>query len=148
MNADTLPQKLFLCHASPDKYFVRQVRNDLASAGHPTWMDEFEIQVGDSIVDKIDMATENADGLVLFLSTAANASSWVKKEWQSVLMRYLSSGSPKLYPVKIEDCDVPSIISDIRYADFSESYSDGLEALLKSLAIAGRDAEQSKGVEA
>jgi len=110
-------------------------------------MDEFEIQVGDSIVDKISLATENADSLILFLSTAANESAWVRKEWQSVLMRYLRSGSPKIYPVKIEACDIPSIIADIRYADFSESYTDGLENLLKSLSAAVNSANESKGVE-
>jgi len=143
---DTHPQKLFLCHASQDKYFVRQVRNDLADAGHSTWMDEFEIQVGDSIVDKINSATESTDGILLFISNASNASAWAKKEWQSALAKYLRLGRPKIYPIRIEDCEVPSIIADIRYADFADSYKDGLESLLVSLRIAGNDAAKERGV--
>ena len=131
-------KNLFLCHASGDKYFVRQVRNDLARAGHSVWMDEFEIKVGDSIVDKIDAATETAEGLILFMSNLSVNSSWVKKEWHSVLMRYLSGGTPRIYPVRIEECQVPSIIADIRYADFSKSYNDGLDNLLESIGYSDR----------
>lgn len=130
---------LFLCHASDDKPFVRQVMNDLSQAGHSVWMDEFEISVGDSIVDKINSATENAQGLVLFISNASNNSAWVKKEWQSVLMRYLSEGSPKIFPAKIEECHIPPIITDIKYADFSESYNDGLDSLLLSIGQLSED---------
>ena len=131
-------RKLFLCHASDDKYFVRQVRIDLAAAGHSVWMDEFEIKVGDSIVEKISTATETAEGLILFVSNASNNSPWVKKEWQSVLMRYLNGGTPKIYPVRIEECQVPAIIADVRYADFSESYNDGLENLLEAIGQSDR----------
>ena len=34
-------RKVFLCHSSGDKPFVRHVRNDLAAAGHSVWIDEF-----------------------------------------------------------------------------------------------------------
>jgi TIR domain len=125
---------LFLCHSSQDKPFVRQVRNDLANAGHNTWIDEFEIKVGDSIVEKINSATEIADGLIFFLSEASMNSSWVKREWQSTLYRYLSGSKTKVYPALIEECDIPPILSDIKFADFRRSYRDGLAELLKAVA--------------
>ena len=128
-------KKLFLFHASDDKYFVRQVRNDLARAGHSVWMDEFEIKVGDSIVQKINSATETVEGLVLFMSRASSNSNWVKREWQSVLMAFMNKGSPQIYPVLIEECEIPAIISDIRYANFSESYNEGLESLLQAIGM-------------
>jgi hypothetical protein len=126
-------RRVFLCHASSDKPFVRQVRNDLANAGHSVWIDEFEIKVGDSIVTKIDEATEKADALVLFISEAAMSSDWVKREWSSSLSRMLSGSSIKVLPVVIEDCSRPALLSDIKYADFRESYNSGLNELLQAL---------------
>ena len=126
-------RRVFLCHASSDKPFVRQVRNDLANAGHSVWIDEFEIKVGDSIVTKIDEATEKADALVLFISEAAMSSDWVKREWSSSLSRMLSGSSIRVLPVVIEDCSRPALLSDIKYADFRESYNSGLNELLQAL---------------
>jgi len=127
-------KKVFLCHASVDKPFVRQVMNDLAGAGHSAWIDEFEIKVGDSIVDKINDATASADAFALFLSKASTSSSWVKREWQSTLKRFIEQNNLRLLPVLIEDCKIPSLIGDLRYADFRESYRDGLTSLLRALA--------------
>lgn len=127
------PRKLFLCHASADKPFVRQVRNDLANAGHSIWMDEFEIAVGDSIVQKINQATATADALILFVSQASAASDWVAREWNSALARMLSGASVRVLPAMIEECEVPAILADIKYADFRESYSRGLADLLSAL---------------
>jgi hypothetical protein len=127
-------KNVFLCHASADKPFVRQVCNDLAEAGHKVWMDEFEIAVGDSIVEKINEATNNADALVLFVSASAVSSDWVKREWQSALARQLSGTPIRILPAVIEECQHPSLLSDIKYADFRSSYQAGLEGLLDALA--------------
>ena len=128
------PRKVFLCHASVDKPFVRQVMTDLALAGHEAWIDEFEIKVGDSIVDKISQATASADAFALFLSKASTSSSWVKREWQSTLSRYIAGHNLRLLPVLIEDCEIPSLIGDLRYADFRASYRDGIASLIEALA--------------
>ncbi len=128
------PHTLFLCHASADKPAVRRVHADLAAAGQSAWMDEFEIKVGDSIVGKIDEATTNADALVLFLSKSAISSEWVRREWRSSLARSLSGASIQVLPVLLEECGLPSIIADIKYADFSKSYHSGLRELLQAVS--------------
>lgn len=127
-------KNVFLCHSSADKAFVRRVCSDLIQAGHRVWMDEFEISVGDSIVEKISDATEKADALVLFVSASAVSSDWVRREWQSTLSRQLSGKSVKILPAVIEDCQHPSLLSDIKYADFRTSYHSGLNDLLGTLS--------------
>jgi TIR domain len=84
-------KNVFLCHSSTDKPFVRQVFLDLIKLGHRVWIDEYEINVGDSIVEKINAATEDAGALVLFISSTSCDSQWVKREWSSALMRQLVS---------------------------------------------------------
>lgn len=131
-------RNVFLCHASADKPFVRCVMNDLARAGHTVWLDEFEINVGDSIVQKISGASAEADALVLFASKSAMASEWVSREWSSALARMLGGDKTRVLPALIEDCSLPAILVDIKYADFRTSYADGLSDLLKSLGGAVR----------
>ena len=44
---------VFLSHNSADKPFVRKLALDLEKAGVRCWLDEAEIKVGDSLLDKI-----------------------------------------------------------------------------------------------
>lgn len=127
------PRNVFLCHASADKPFVRQVWSDLANLGHKPWLDEYEIKVGDSIVQKINEGTKEAGALVLFLSKASAESAWVQREWSSALARQLSARNIRILPAMIEDCEIPSIIADVKYADFRDSYNDGLAGLMSGL---------------
>jgi hypothetical protein len=127
------PRNVFLCHASADKPFIRQVWSDLANLGHKPWLDEYEIRVGDSIVQKINEGTKEAGALVLFLSKASAESAWVQREWSSALARQLSARNIQILPALIEDCEIPSIIADVKYADFRESYNHGLAALMSGL---------------
>lgn len=129
----TSKKNIFLCHASDDKPFVRTVGADLVRHGHSVWIDEFEIRVGDSIVDKINSATSEADALILFISESSMDSDWVKREWNSALARSLSGQEISVLPVLIEDAHIPAIMTDIKYADFRKSYSSGLDSLLIAL---------------
>lgn len=132
--------KIFLCHSSADKPFVRTVGNDLVRLGHSIWLDEFEINVGDSIVDKIDEGNKNADALILFISENSQSSEWVKREWQSALSRQLSRDREiRIYPVLIDNCKIPAIINDVKFADFRESYHSGLDQLAAALAANSKE---------
>lgn len=89
---------VFLCHASADKPIVRRIYSDMSEAGHKPWLDEFEIKVGDSIVEKINSAAATADAVVLFISRSSLTSSWVSREWQSTLSRSLAGKRIKILP--------------------------------------------------
>ena len=127
------PRVVFLCHSSGDKPFVRQVYSDLSNLGHKPWIDEFEIKVGDSIIQKINAATASAGYLIIFISEKSSQSAWVQREWSSALSRQLSKNDIKILPALIENCEMPSIISDLKYADFRENYNQGLSQLLQAL---------------
>lgn len=50
-----LPEaRVFVCHASEDKPSAREFANRLSALGAEVWLDEWEIRVGDSIVEKIN----------------------------------------------------------------------------------------------
>jgi hypothetical protein len=128
-------KRVFLSYTGSDKAFVERLNTDLVNAGLKVWWDSWDIEVGDSIVEKVDKALSTHDHFVVVLSPAAVRSRWVKKELNSALMRSLSDRRIKLLPVLYETCRVPTIISDIKYADFTKDYSTGFSSLTKALGL-------------
>lgn len=127
------PIKVFLCHSSADKQVVEQFANRLKLAGSHVWFDKWEIKVGDSIVDKINEGLETMTHLVIFLSNSSTNKPWVKKEISSALMRKLENNSVKVMPIKIDEVKIPTIISDIKYADCTEDLESGFNQLINDL---------------
>lgn len=121
---------VFLSHNQADKSFVRQLANDLKSRGCDVWFDEWEIKVGDSIIEKIEKGIADNEYLVVALSKDSVKSRWVRVELNAALFRQLGNRGITVLPALIEDCDVPTLICDRRYADFRHDYQTGLDAIL------------------
>lgn len=140
---DTLLERLshrvlFVCHASEDAAFVDRLVEALDSRALRAWYDKREIIVGDSIVDKINEGLADARYLLVVLSPGSVDKPWVKRELNAALMRQLSAAKVKVLPVLLEDCDIPPLLADIKYADFRTSFDRGLSQLLPALRGAGR----------
>lgn len=71
---------LFLSHNSVDKPFVKKLARDLKKLGVTVWVDEWEIQVGESLTWKIEAGIRENEYLGLVLSPDALQSEWVKSE--------------------------------------------------------------------
>lgn len=124
---------IFLCHSSSDKGFVRMVNDDLRRLGATTWLDENKIKVGESIVGKISDGLKSSQFMVIFLSQRSVKSLWTTREWQSFLARQLSGSTITILPALVEVCEVPEILADLKYANFTESYHHGLKELRAAL---------------
>ena len=114
---DTPAVHAFICHACEDKTAARELALDMKRLGADVWFDEWEIRVGDSIVQKVDQALGAVSHLIVLLSEKSISKPWVKKELSSALIRQLSQKSIAVLPVRLDDCAIPPILSDIRYAD-------------------------------
>ena len=110
-------RRVFICHATEDKSTARRLAAYIRQAGAEVWLDEWEIKVGDSIVEKVNSGLSGATHIILLLSSTSVLKPWVRREFSSALMRQLSSNSVRLLPVLLDTCDVPAILSDIKYAD-------------------------------
>lgn len=128
-------QSAFICHASADKAFARQLYADLRKFGIQVWLDEQEISVGDSLFESIDDGLRTSDYTIVVLSKTALARPWVKKEIAASFNMEVEANRKKILPALIEDCPVPVFLKDKRYADFRVSYDLGLNDLLKVFRI-------------
>jgi hypothetical protein len=62
------PIGVFLSHNWADKDFVRRLAGDLVAAGARVWIDEAEIKVGDSLIEKIRAGIDSMDYVAAILS--------------------------------------------------------------------------------
>ena len=108
---------VFICHASEDKAAARSLASSMVKLGAEVWFDEWEIHVGESIVQKISDALGEVSHLILLLSQTSVLKPWVKKELSAALMRQLSQNAIKVLPLRLDDCPIPPILADIKYAD-------------------------------
>jgi len=107
--------------------------DSIRNAGHEVWLDAWEIEVGDSIVEQIQEGLSRADYVVLCLSSGGVMSEWMSREWMSSLARQLNDQSVKLLPAQLTGVRLPEIIADIKSADLVTDWSKGLADLLRAI---------------
>lgn len=125
--------KIFIAHASEDKNIIQKLANDLIDRGLLVWYDEWEIKVGDSLVEKINQGIENSSFMAIVLSKNSIEKPWFKKEINAGFIKELNNRGVYLLPLLLEDCKISPLLSDKKYANFSISYENGLTELLASL---------------
>jgi hypothetical protein len=131
---DSKQTKVFISHSSSDKRFVNELASILRNNNIQVWYDEWEILVGDSIVEKVFSGLESSDTLLIVLSQNSIDSKWVREELNSAVMRRLSINNIRLMPVLIETCDIPSPLKHIKYADFRTDGKKALDEILDVLS--------------
>jgi hypothetical protein len=130
---------IFLSHTGVDKPFVRRLREDLLERGVPrVWLDEAEIDIGDSLIAKIDEGMKLSRYIAVVLSKKSIDAPWVKKELDLAMNREITSGEVVVLPLLYEECELPEFLKGKLYADFSkpEDYETVLGKLLRRLRIA------------
>jgi len=138
--------RLFLSHNHADKDFVRKLAIDLERNGAYIWLDEAEINVGDSLIQKISEGIMNVDFLGVVLSKNSVNSIWVRKEVEIALIEEINGKRIKVLPILLEKCEVPLFLKDKFYADFTQmgNYTNSLSLLLRALDIDAKSIIETK----
>jgi len=127
-----------MCHSSKDKPFVRKVAEFLKKAGYKIWLDEAEIHIGESLMEKIGNAIDETDFFAIVLSKASVRSEWVKKELQAAMQKELKEKRVMVLPLLCEPLDlkeIPPFLRDKKYADFTaqDRFNEVFKEFLKAL---------------
>lgn len=127
--------KIFLSHTSIDKLFVRKLAADLRNNGHTVWIDEAEINIGDSLIGKISEGLDSVDYVAVVFSKASIQSEWVKRELEIASNKEIKEKRIIVLPLIIENVELPRFLEGKLYGDFSDDtkYYDTLKLLLRSL---------------
>ncbi len=125
---------IFISYSHADKAFVDELALNLVKHGAHVWVDTWELNVGDSILNRVQEAIQSSSALLIVLSKASVASEWCKKELNAGLMRELDEKKVIVLPVLVEDCEIPLFLRGQMYADFRKDFDTGLKALVEAVA--------------
>src|SRR5262245_60151808 len=91
---------IFISHASEDKSDVaKPLARELAERGFATWLDEFELKIGDSLRRKIDDGIRRWDFGVVVLSKHFLSKEWPQAELDALFTKEVVAGKKVLLPV-------------------------------------------------
>lgn len=125
---------VFISHAWVDKPTARRIVEALRDKGIDPWIDHDAIRVGHSIPGRISAGLDQAELLCILISRAALESAWVAREFEVFLHKFLKEGRAIL-PCRLDKSEMPTLISNIKYADFSEDFETGMRDLLTAVKI-------------
>lgn len=128
-------RKIFISYSSADRQFVNRLARDLAALGFPVWYDQWELNVGDSLVEGIQNSIQTAACVIVVLSPSSVESKWVKQELRQALIEQIDTSRVFILPVFLRDCELPGFLRDRLFADFRVSYSRGFSRLVSSVRL-------------
>lgn len=124
---------VFISHRGSDLPEAERLAAEIRNAGHDVWLDKWKIQLGDSIVERINEGLEGATYVIICYSASGVMSPWMGREWMSVLARQLNGHGVKLLPVLLTGGEPPAILSDLKYADLVSDWSIGVNEILRAI---------------
>jgi formylglycine-generating enzyme required for sulfatase activity len=125
--------KFFITHSWKDIEFPQKLCDDLSAHGLAGFFDVYSIQPGDDIAVRVARGLEECDVYVPLLSPAAVESPWCEREIGIAIdlsMEHERKGRPRIVPVIIKPCNLPTILRGILYISFDSRYDDALKELL------------------
>ena len=125
---------IFIIHSSKDKETVaRPLTGALQMSGLSVWLDEEQLQVGDSIRRKLGQALTQSSFWVVIFSRAYLDSEWAQKELDTLITRKKNHKNilPIIHDVQLTDIEhlAPMLLVDKMLL----TTADGIEALADKL---------------
>jgi hypothetical protein len=139
---------LFLCHGGADKEWVTQLaaRLEAERIGNrniKVFLDAWDIDHGDNIVEKIDEGLSAARFCAVVLSPSMLKRDWPRAEWTARFMSDPAGRKHKLLPILLHErdpetnqpIDIPMLLRPIRRFDFTKEsqYESELAELVRVL---------------
>ena len=123
--------EIFVSHRGDDTKEAEQLALELRRSGHDVWLDKWEIELADSIVEKMQRGLDSAKYLIVCCSDSGVCVPWMSREWMSALARQLNGEDIKLLPVLLTGGYPPAILKDIKYVDLTNDWQNGVNQILE-----------------
>ncbi len=127
---------VFISHASEDKpRFVLKFAQRLRENGVDAWLDQWEMQPGDSFVDRIfEQGLKSAQAVIIVLSAVSVQKPWVREELNASVVSRIGRGL-KIIPVVIDECEIPACLAATLWqrVDDLEHYDDAFQRILDAI---------------
>jgi TIR domain len=129
---DKMP--IFISYSHKDSKFVDMLAANLVKARHNVWMDRWELNIGDSITQKIEEKLTDSSAILVIISKNSVSSNWCKRELTAGLVRELEDRRTIVLPIIIDDCAIPLFLRDKLHADFRRNQDEAFNLVDKALS--------------
>ncbi|MEX0667299.1 MAG: toll/interleukin-1 receptor domain-containing protein [Acidimicrobiia bacterium] len=115
----TSPASIFISYSHADRELARALAEELRKHGLRVWIDEGELKVGDSLIERIATAIAEIDFFLALVSQASRNSNWCRKELALAVTGELGREGVKVLPVRVEGASMPESLVDVYYLDLT-----------------------------
>ncbi|BAY72553.1 TIR domain-containing protein [Trichormus variabilis] len=125
-NANNLMTQVFLSYSENERLFMEKIAKILMRESFTVWTNKTDIQSGADFTESINRGIEEADNVVLLLSTASLQSEYCQME-----LSYAFSLKKRIIPLLIEPVDIEQIpveLSILQFIDFTDQEEQGKES--------------------
>ncbi len=132
-----MTSSVFLSHNHKDKEFVRKLARDLEGHGIRYWLDEAEMTIGDSLIQKIREGIDSVDYFAVVLSENSVDAPWVVNELDVAMNHQINGKKIKVLPLLLDDSELPGFLVGKLYGDFKKEseYLNSFKNLTRSIGV-------------
>jgi TIR domain len=122
----TAKPDLFISHSSRDMNAALQLATTLNFCSIDVWLDDWELQVGQSLTDEIARAMNDSRFIAILITENYNKSVWTKTEYKKALAREQKEQRIVMLPLIVGEAEIPDFLEDKIYIDLRKDFFAGL----------------------
>src|SRR5687767_4092409 len=126
----TAKPDIFISHSSRDKPAALQLGTTLNYCATDVWLDDWELEVGQSLTDEIAKAMDTSQFIAILITENYNKTVWTKTEYKKALAREQKEGRTVMLPLIIGEAEIPDFLEDKIYIDLRTKYFCGIAKLV------------------
>ena len=113
---------IFMSYSPHDKAVAQEIAAGLAARNVKVWIDEGELRIGDSLIQRITEALDEVHFVVALVSPYSVQSPWCQKEISLAMTGGLRRKGVKVLPLRVGNVQMPAALSDVLYLDVDPNY--------------------------
>lgn len=121
----TAKPNIFISHSSRDKPAAIRIASTLNLCAVDVWLDEWELEVGQSLTDEIAKAMEASRFIAILITENYNKTVWTKAEYKKALSREQKEDRTVMLPIIVGNAEMPDFLEDKLYIDLRQDFFPG-----------------------
>jgi hypothetical protein len=136
------PVSIFISYSHADKALAQALYEGLNARGHTVWIDEQELRIGDSLIERISTAIAEIDFFLALVSPSAAQSAWCQKELALAVSGELRRRGMRVMPLRVDDAEMPRALGDQLYLEVSlDDVDSAVDRILRDIALYRRESQ-------
>src|SRR5512142_1809128 len=113
-----MPQDFFISYNSADRVWAEWIAWQLEDAGYSTVIQAWDFRPGSNFVLDMQKAAAAAERTIAVLSPDYLKASFTQPEWTAAFAQDPTGAKHTLLPIRVRECDLTGLWSQIVYIDF------------------------------